>query len=317
MNRLVKNDFGDNTDLLCYQVFKQKNNPCEDCPVVKTFEDGASHRSETIFTTKEGDSKNMVIWTTPLRDSDGKITHSTVMFTDISQVVELQDHLASLGLMIGSVSHGIKGLLTGLDGGVYLLSSGISKDKPERVSEGLEIVKQTVSKIKRMVLDILYSTKERELNKEEINIAEFADDLSKVVEPRMKEHNILFVRDIDHSLGVFEADQDQLSAALVNILENAVDACAGDQSKASHQINFCVKSGEDGSVLFKIRDNGTGMNEDTRKKLFTLFFSSKATKGTGMGLFVSDKVIRQHGGKITVDSVPGEGTEFCVKIPEN
>ena len=104
--------------------------------------------------------------------------------------------------------------------------------------------------------------------------------------------------------------------ALINILENALDACAEDTAKKSHKIVFSVKP-EDDRVVFEIKDNGTGMDRETRENLFTLFFSSKGNKGTGLGLFIANNIISQHGGKITVDSKPNRGSSFKVAIPVN
>jgi signal transduction histidine kinase len=78
---------------------------------------------------------------------------------------------------------------------------------------------------------------------------------------------------------------------------------------------FAVKQNPD-HILFEITDTGTGMDRETREKLFTLFFSSKGSKGTGLGLFISQKIISQHGGAITVASVPGHGSQFIIKIPK-
>ncbi|MDH3886090.1 MAG: HAMP domain-containing histidine kinase, partial [Desulfobacterales bacterium] len=67
---------------------------------------------------------------------------------------------------------------------------------------------------------------------------------------------------------------------------------------------------------FEINDNGIGMDRETRESLFTLFFSSKGNKGTGLGLFIADKIIDQHGGKISVESKPGRGSSFKIEIPK-
>lgn len=70
------------------------------------------------------------------------------------------------------------------------------------------------------------------------------------------------------------------------------------------------------NIFFEISDNGIGMDRETQAKLFTPFFSSKASKGTGLGLFVSNAIIQQHGGKIRVKSASGQGTHFQIKIPK-
>ena len=115
----------------------------------------------------------------------------------VREKTELQDHLSSLGLMIGSISHGIKGLLTGLDGGMYLLDSGFSKENQDQIKEGWEVVKLMVERIRKLVLDILYYAKERDLNWEQVDAFSFAGDVALVVEPKTKEHEIDFIKNSD------------------------------------------------------------------------------------------------------------------------
>ena len=105
-----------------------------------------------------------------------------------------------------------------------------------------------------------------------------------------------------------------IGAALVNILENAVDACREDIETPHHRIDFRVYA-EGHDILFDIADNGVGMNEEVLSQAFALFFSSKATQGTGIGLFITRKIIHQHGGEIAVRSQPGQGALFQIRIP--
>ncbi len=68
-------------------------------------------------------------------------------------------------------------------------------------------------------------------------------------------------------------------------------------------------------MIFEVEDNGIGMDQETREKIFSLFFSSKGIKGTGLGLFISNKIVDKHGGDIEVESEPGRGTRFMVRLP--
>jgi len=227
----------------------------------------------------------------------------------------LQDRLSSLGLRISSISHGIKGMLTGLDGGMYLLDSGITKNKQDQLKEGWEIVKQMVGRIRKMVLDILFYAKERELKTEKVDVLSFARDVAAVVEPKTKEKQVDFVQNFDKSLGEFEIDPGFVRSAIINILENAIDACTKESSKKYHKIIFEVKQDKN-DIRFDVHDTGIGMDSDTKEKMFDLFFSSKGSKGTGLGLFISNKVIGQHGGSIEVASTPGHGSHFCIRLPK-
>ena len=88
-----------------------------------------------------------------------------------------------------------------------------------------------------------------------------------------------------------------------------------DKTKESPKIVFGVKKDKD-HIIFDIEDNGRGMDRETRENMFTLFFSSKGSKGTGLGLFVSNEIVRQHGGSIKVDSTPGQGSHFNIRMPK-
>ena len=232
----------------------------------------------------------------------------------IREKTELQDNLSNLGLMVGSISHGIKGLLTGLDGGLYLLGSGLKTKDLMKIEEGGDILKMMVERIRRMVSDILFYAKERNPRYEKVDILTFANDVIRVVEPKRKTLKITLVKDFGFSADKINIDTGFVHSALINILENAIDACSKDDQNKQHKIVFTVKNDET-HLFFVISDNGIGMDTETRDKLFSLFYSSKGREGTGLGLFLSNKIIAQHGGSIHVDSVEGQGSRFTIKIP--
>ncbi|MBI9086277.1 MAG: response regulator [Desulfobacterales bacterium] len=234
----------------------------------------------------------------------------------IREKTDLQDRLASLGLMISTVSHGIKGLLTGLDGGMYMMNSGFSKEDPGNVAEGWIVVKMMVDRIRKMIMDILYYAKDRPLEWETVPVKAFADDVIKAMAAKADAGGIEIVHEIDPDPGTLEMDSAAVLAAIINVLDNAVDACVRDENKAHHRIIFSVRA--DASwVLFSIEDNGIGMDRQTRDQLFTLFFSSKGIRGTGLGLFITNNIIGQHGGDIQVSSTPGRGSRFVIRLPRN
>ncbi len=313
-NRRFKEDFGESTGSFCYEVYKHRNNPCPDCPVAKTFDEETSQQFETVVTSKSGEQHNVLIWTAPLRNALGEVSHVMEVSTDITQIRKLQDHLTSLGLILGSISHGIKGLLTGLDAAIYWLDSGFEKGDNERVDKGLSALKLMTRRIRNMVLNLLYYAKERDLNKERVEVLSFAREVSKTFEAKIHGHKIDFIRRFDGAGGTLEIDPAVLSSALINILENAMEACMEEKSRKDHQIVFTVKGDHD-QVMFGIGDTGVGMDRATRENMFTLFFSSKGSKGTGLGLFISNEIVQQHGGSIKVDSEHGRGTEFKITVP--
>lgn len=314
-NSLFKRHFGDAVGDYCYKIYKHRDTPCNECPVAKTFEDGKSHSTEEVVTSKAGKQYNVLTWTAPIRDDNRNITHVIEMSTNITQIRELQNHLESLGMMLGSMSHGVKGMLTALDGGIYQIETGFKHKNEARLSRAIEATKDTSERIKRMVLDILYYAKSREVNAREMSVASFAETIIKTVKPLAKKQNVALIADIPDDLGTFSVDADWFQAAVINIIENSIDACAVSEGEAEPQVAFSVAASTDDTVCFTVRDNGMGMDKETKNKIFTLFFSSKGSKGTGLGLFISNHVIKEHGGTITVESEPGKGSIFTIQVP--
>lgn len=313
-NRLFKQGFAPGPQASCYAAYMRREAPCRDCPAQKTFGDGAPHHQETVVMTRDGQRRNVLVRTAPIVGESGEVTLVMEMSLDITELRRLQDRLSSLGMLIGSTAHGIKGLLTALDGGIYRLGFGLAHDKPDWTEEGFADVKHLVGRIRKMVLDILYYAKKRELAWKRLAVADFAAEVAAIAAPKAAARGIVFATDIPADAGCFEAEADAISAGLVNILENAVDACAADTERGPGSITFAVRSLAD-SVEFIVTDTGVGMDRETLDRLFTLFFSSKGSSGTGIGLFVSNQVVQQHGGIIEVCSREGEGSTFTVRLP--
>ncbi|MDA3844491.1 MAG: PAS domain-containing sensor histidine kinase [Candidatus Kapabacteria bacterium] len=313
-NRLHKEKFGNNLGLKCYEVYKHRSEECFPCIVRQTFEDGEIHYHEETVTTKDGTCMNCLVHSAPIRDAEGNITKVIEMSTNISELRDLQDQLSSIGLLISSISHGIKGLLNGLNGGIYLVNKGIANDNKDRLEQGWEIVLRNVDRIKSMVMDILYYAKDREPNWEHISALDLAKESFNVVQTKAENLGIEFDSDFDNNTGAFDCDRNALRSMLVNLLENSLDACRVDKSKENHSVKFGLSRTKD-DVQFIIQDNGIGMDQETREKAFSLFFSSKGGDGTGLGLFIANKITTAHGGKIDIETEPFKGCKFTVSIP--
>lgn len=239
-------------------------------------------------------------------------------FMDITELRRTQEHLSSLGLMIGIISHSLKGCLVGVDAGLYLIESGFYRDMPARIEEGLDVLKLMLERIRRLVQDILYHAKERKAEKTSTDIWQFSSDLARSMETRIRAANISFETHLPKHLGKASIDVERLRAAFINILENAMEACIDDPRPIDHAIHFSVRKIEDnsgGSIQFEFSDNGPGIEPSLVPKVFQLFYSSKGKKGTGIGLYMSRQVIQEHGGSIHVESSPGNGARFIINLP--
>lgn len=305
---------GKSLGMTCYEAYKHRSEPCPECPILETFEDARPHQAETVVTDRLGQPRNILIWTAPLLGESGRVDKVMEVSTDITHLRQLQDHLSSLGMMLGSMSHGVKGLLMGLDGGMYRVESGLRKGDLEKVQSGWDTVRHRIGHIRKMILDMLYYAKSRDLETAQLDLPAFARDLANLVEGKAAGADIAFTCDFDQASGHVEADYTALSSALVNFLENAIDACLSETTGRTREMGFGVAV-EDGRAVFTITDTGCGMDREAREKMFTLFFSSKGSKGTGIGLFISSRIIEQHHGGIEVQSSPGEGTRITVWLP--
>jgi PAS domain S-box-containing protein len=313
-NRRFREVFGDGIGEECFRVYKHREEQCLSCPMMSTFETGRTHDYEASVLSKDGQELNLLVTTAPLRNAEGIVEAVIEMGVDITQIRQLQDQLTSIGLLVGSISHGIKGLLTGLDGGIYMVNSGFERDKPERVKKGWEMVQRNVDRVRSMVLDILYYAKDRELTVEPIALAAMIGDLRESVEKKAREIGVEIRFDAPEEIGRFDGDPQAIRAMLINLLENSLDACRMDGDKPGHTVEVRARRSEPWMVI-EVADDGVGMDRETREKIFSLFFSSKGLKGTGLGLFISNKIVDKHGGTIEVESEVGRGTRFTVRIP--
>ncbi len=165
-----------------------------------------------------------------------------------------------------------------------------------------------------MIMDVLLYSKERTLKKDVIYTKIFVEKLRGIIELKLKGTRITFKCNAPEFPDTFYADETFLMSALINFLDNAIDACRADTQKKDHEIGFEI-SWETDLFVICIHDNGCGMDSQTKEKIFNLFFSSKGTKGTGFGLYISNSIIKQHGGAIHVNSIKGKGTDFKIILP--
>jgi PAS domain S-box-containing protein len=312
-NRMHREAFGTSYGGMCYKVYKHRNTKCEPCIIQQAFEDGQIHTQEEVVTSQNNKRMNVMVYAAPIKDGNGNVDHVIEMSTDITEIRQLQDKLTSVGLLISSISHGIKGLLNGLDGGIYLVNTGLKKDDRNRIDQGWEIASRNIRRIRSLVMDILYYAKDREPQWEEIPIKELMEEVCENFGDRAKRNNIDYICEIDPNVEQLEADRNALRSLIINLLDNSLDACRIDTKKKIHTVTLKVDHNPD-QIVFNVSDNGIGMDRETREKAFSMFFSSKGAGGTGLGLFIANKIAEAHGGTIKIDSEEGKGSKFIVTL---
>ena len=312
-NNLFTRDFGFGEGLRCFEVYKKAGHKCDNCPVEKTFHDGQSHFSEEVW-RKNGEDTYIIVYTSPVMDDKGEIVSVMEMSTNITEIKMLQGELAVLGETIAGMSHSIKNILAGLQGGVYVLDSGLSRGRDDRIKAGWAMVKNNVEKISDLVKGILYASKQREPEYRNYELGKLLVEVCDLFEAKARDEGVELIRNFENEICICLIDPGGIHSALSNLVSNAIHACRSEDSETAHQV---VVSGrlENEDLVIEVSDNGIGMSEEVSQNLFTKFYSTKGSHGTGLGLVITRKVIREHGGSIRVESEFGRGSKFIVEIP--
>ncbi len=241
---------------------------------------------------------------------------------DLRQMKKMQkelvesERLAAVGQTVAALAHTIKNILGGLRGGIYVVDKGMELNNSEYLSQGWEMVKRNVDRIKNMVVDLLAYAREREPEFSLLDPHEPAEEVFNLFDASAREQGVWLVKNWDTTLPKVSIDPNGIHACLSNIVTNAIEACC-DPKAPERAKCVAIETGRDekGYLLYRVTDNGCGMDHETRKKLFHRFFSTKGFGGTGLGLIVTEKIIREHGGSMEVSSEAGKGTTVILKIP--
>ncbi|MEW6349474.1 MAG: ATP-binding protein [Thermodesulfobacteriota bacterium] len=311
-NDLFKQDFGSVSEGHCYKIYKDLDEKCVNCPVEKTFQDGECHTSEEVW-VRNGEETNIVVHTAALKDARGEIVSVLEMSTNITEVKRLQSELALLGETIAGMSHTIKNILCGLQGGVYLLDSGLERSNEDRIRNGWMMVKKNVGFVSDLVKGILFAAKKREPEWSLTDARLMLADVCDLLESKARSANVRLVRDFEESMPPGLLDPAEIHGALANLVSNAIEACMEVEDR-SRTVTVSGRLNGD-RLCIEVSDDGPGIPHEVRDKLFKKFFSTKGHKGTGLGLLLTRKVIKEHGGSIRVESAVGAGTTFVVEIP--
>ena len=160
-NAMYREEFGATNRSFCYEVCKKRTNKCPHCVVEMTFADGLIHSDEEILVTRDHRRINAVVHTMPIVDDDGEISAVMEVFTDVTEVKALQRQLALMGRAVAGMAHRIKNILMGLEGGIFVVNTGLETDDRETIAEGWEMVERNVHRVSRIVKDLLYCSKDR------------------------------------------------------------------------------------------------------------------------------------------------------------
>jgi len=222
------------------------------------------------------------------------------------------ERLAALGEALAGLSHYIKNILMCMQGGGQLVQKALDDTNLGAVGKGWGIVRRNERKLSELVMDMLSYCKERQPLYEKCNIGELLQDMIDLSMPLIDEKSISLETNFAQETVVIEADAEGLNRSLLNVLSNAIDAVQPNTGRITIRISLDEEAAE---ACIVISDNGCGIPPEMLPKIFDAFCSTKGSKGTGLGLAVSRKILQEHGGSISAESKVGEGSTFTVKLP--
>ncbi|MFM8378060.1 MAG: ATP-binding protein [Planctomycetia bacterium] len=223
------------------------------------------------------------------------------------------ERLAAVGQTIATLSHHIKNILQGIKGGGYLVDMGLENEDLGVLRKGWEIVGRNQAKISSLVMDMLSFSKEREPDPVPSDLAALVTDIVETVQQRASDAGATIRWSPPADLPRLVFDPEGISRAVLNVVTNALDAV---ENRPEPRVEIRIElDREAGFVRVIVADNGEGMSPETLAEIFNLFVSTKGSRGTGLGLTVSRKILREHKGDIRAESLLGEGSTFTLEFP--
>jgi len=320
----------------CYKKIFNQTKVCEDCHISKVFNEKSSVKLERMI-----DNEYYLINAYPIYDSNnqviGALEFSRVITKEKNMEQQLlqADKLASLGQLVSGIAHEINNPNTFIKGNLMIIQEALSDMLPiiDRAFESdpslkiarlnYEIFRQSIpvlvddmvqgaNRIKGIVDGLRkFAKKDEGLLNEQVNVNNIIESCLRLVDNQIKrtsDVNVEFDPDLPEVIG----NSQKLQQVVVNVLINASQAI--DKPKGNIMVETYRENAEE--IVVKISDNGKGMDEKTLKQIFDPFFTSKRHHGgTGLGLSIAYGIIKEHKGRIDVESKPGLGTTFYIHLP--
>jgi len=246
-----------------------------------------------------------------------EVREATEELKNLQKELLRAERLAATGQTVAGMAHAIKNILGGLKGGRFMVNKGLEIAEMKCLQDGWAMVERNIEKISQLTLDLLSFCKERDPEWEIVQPNDLIREVFKLYRDQAAERGVRLKLDLDEKMEPLALDPKEMYQVLANLVGNAIDACTlGDYVPPEPETIICSRTLPEKKILLEIRDNGMGMSEEVRKKLFTIFFSTKGSRGTGLGLLLSHKIVQEHGGEIRVQSSPQRGAVFQIILPK-
>ncbi|MEN0020155.1 MAG: ATP-binding protein [Planctomycetota bacterium] len=229
------------------------------------------------------------------------------------------ERLAAIGETVASLSHSIKNILQGLRGGADVVEMGLKRQNLELSSDGWQILKRNLDRIVGLTLNMLAFSRQRTVEVELQPLHGVIDDCVQLLEGLAGQKNVALIADYDPEMPPIPLDSSLIHQAMMNLITNAIEAVESETGAVTVRTMFREADpllGHGGTYAdIQIIDNGPGIPQDRQRWIFEPFRTTKGTRGTGLGLAVTKRIIEEHRGSIRVESTPQDGTTFTLVLP--
>ncbi len=222
-----------------------------------------------------------------------------------------RERLAAVGETVSGISHNVKNILLLSQGGAELLTRALNKDDVESAKEAWQVVSRGIDKIGKLVREMLDYSSHRDPELTEVDINEMICTIAEEIEDQLVAKGVTLELDLEETLEPRMLDEDGLQRTLMNLIVNGMEAITHQEG----EILVSSSRRDDDGLVITVRDNGTGIPEEKRERIFYPFFTTKGSSGTGLGLPMCKKCIEEMGGTIEVHSEENVGTTFVIEIP--
>jgi signal transduction histidine kinase len=213
-----------------------------------------------------------------------------------------------------SLSHDIKNILQGLRSGTDIVNMGLDDQSWDTVRQGWRIVDRNQKRIYDLVLDMLSFSKDREPVREFCDTTKITTECVELFKARARENGIQLIHRVGPESGTVLAEPEAIHRIVLNLISNSLDAVVPEEGVIVVSTGYGISKD---TVAITVDDNGVGVPADKIEDIFKPFVSSKGNRGTGLGLPVSRKLAREHGGDLLLETGPEGQTRFRLVLPKN
>ncbi len=269
--------------------------------------------------TRFSASLPVLITTSVIFDGNGAVTGASALVKDISGIKSIEEgtlrkeRLQYLGTFAANIAHEIRNPLSGIRGAAQLLKM---KPRNDSLEQYADVIIGETDRLNGIVNEMLGFARPARLKLKEVNIHKVLDEVLMLASEGHDDD--AFIREYDPSLPCILGDEGQLKQVFLNIFRNSVESCARTPkvriiTRMPSDVHVVEQAGAK-MVAIEVTDNGSGIKKEDLEKVFTPFFTTKK-KGSGLGLSISLKIIKEHRGFLNIDSQPGRGTSVKIYLP--